>query len=160
MDILRHSRRSESFTVSSDDHSTTFSTPLHYLSIPFSWEQFPGIPKKNTHKKTDSSQSLLPLPPSSNLVHQTRAMKKYSNNRSFRKDPFFAAFVECSKDNDQFESKSSSSDRSGGFVVSMYSSCKRMCAVSESIVYRPRSSRGYVLATGREDHVTNAKSKP
>ncbi|KAK1407654.1 hypothetical protein QVD17_39275 [Tagetes erecta] len=156
MDTLRHSRRrSKSFTLS-DDHSATFSTPLHYLSIPFSWEQFPGIPKKNTHKKTDSSQSLLPLPPSTNPGHQTRVVKKYSNNRSFRKDPFFAAFVECSKDN-EFESKNSTSDRSG-FVVSMYSSCKRTCAVSESIVYRPRSSRGYVLATDHED-VNIAKSK-
>ncbi|KAM0019337.1 hypothetical protein Hdeb2414_s0011g00375661 [Helianthus debilis subsp. tardiflorus] len=162
MDFRRHSRRSKSFpssTTISDDPSATLSTPLHYLSIPFSWEKFPGIPKNNNHNNDDSSQNLLPLPPSSH----SPTMKKYSGSRSFRNDPFLAAFVECSKDK-EFEmesggerSKRPTSDRSG-FVVSMYSSCKRSCAVSESIVYRPRSSTGYILATDQDLSV--AKSKP
>ncbi|KAI3686859.1 hypothetical protein L1987_80548 [Smallanthus sonchifolius] len=150
MDILRHSRRSKSFSFSdtiSDDPSATL------LGIPFSWEQFPGIPKNNTHKNDHkSSQNLLPLPPSTNSVHHSPTMKKYSTSRSFRNDPFLAAFVECSKDK-EFESKHRSR-----FAVSMYSSCKRTCAVSESIVYRPRSSAGYILAT--DEDLSVAKSKP
>ncbi|KAI3504877.1 hypothetical protein L1887_26641 [Cichorium endivia] len=155
MDTPRHSRRSKSFSYSdsiSDDSSITTpipSTPLRYLGIPFSWEQFPGIPKKSTYKKSNSSQNLLPLPPSSNSNHQSPTPKKSSSSQSSKKDPFLAAFIECSKDK-EFEvdglSKSSkfpSADRSG-FVVSMYSSCKRSCGVSESIVYRRRSSTNYL----------------
>ncbi|KAL8216209.1 hypothetical protein R6Q57_023046 [Mikania cordata] len=157
MDILRRSRRSKSFSFS-DTISNDTSTPLQYLGIPFSWEQFPGIPK-NTHTNDDSSQSLLPLPPSGNSGHHSPAMKKYRSSRSFRNDPFLAAFVECSKDKEyeiDGRSKCPASDRSG-FVVSMYSSCKRSCAVSESIVYRPRSATGYILATN--EGLTVAKSK-
>ncbi|KAL7597283.1 uncharacterized protein LOC111908794 [Lactuca sativa] len=154
-DVQRHSRRSKSFTFSdsiSDDSSVTTpipSTPIRYLGIPFSWEQFPGIPKKNTYKKSNLTQHLLPLPPSSHAPHQSPTMKKSSSSQNFRKDPFFAAFIECSKDK-EFEvnglrksSKLPSVDRSG-FVVSMYSSCKRTCAVSESIVFRRRSSTCYL----------------
>ncbi|XP_071704240.1 uncharacterized protein [Rutidosis leptorrhynchoides] len=113
MDILSHSRRnkSSSFSAISDKSSVTTATPattpLRYLGIPFSWEHVPGIAKKNNYKKTESSQSLLPLPP---------LMKKYNTNRSFQNDPFFAAFVECSKDKEfhvgDFR-KNSSNERTG-----------------------------------------------
>nr|GEU42412.1 hypothetical protein [Tanacetum cinerariifolium] len=143
--IQRHSRRSKSFSFSdiSDDSSieTTItspspSTPLRYLGIPFSWEQVPGIAKKNNYKKSESSQNLL-LPPPGNAINPSPMTKKYSSTRSFKKDPFFAAFVECSKDKNLENSKFSTGERSG-FVVSMYTSCKRSCSVSESIVYRRR----------------------
>lgn len=81
---------------------------------------------------------------------------------SFRKDPFLAALVECSKDdeddgdhefsaeNDEDNSNNkywsgpkvvsrSISDRFG--FINLYTSCKRSCAVSESIVYLPRPTR-------------------
>ncbi|KAI3685221.1 hypothetical protein L6452_34459 [Arctium lappa] len=127
-----------------DDDSPPPATPPGYFAgIPFSWEQFPGIPKKNnTHK--DSSHTLLPLPPSSG--HSFRKnIKKYTATDSFHKDPFFAAFVECSKDDDHHHelvkvSKSRFSDRSG--LASVYTSCKRTCEVAESIVYLPRSRAG------------------
>ncbi|XP_071696240.1 uncharacterized protein [Rutidosis leptorrhynchoides] len=151
-DIRPHSRRSKSSSFSdtiSDDSSVTTatpdSTPLRYLGIPFSWEQVPGIAKKNNHKKTDSSQNLLPLPPSGNIIHSSPTKNNYNTNRSFRKDPFFAALVECSKDKD-FENggfKKSSSNERTGFVVSLYSSCKRTCVVSDSIVYRRRSGTDF-----------------
>ncbi|KAK9080176.1 hypothetical protein SSX86_001851 [Deinandra increscens subsp. villosa] len=155
MDTLRRSRRSNSFSFSdtiSDDSSATL------FAIPFSWEQFPGIPKNNTHKNNhESSQNLLPLPPSTTSVNQSPTTKKYSSSRSFRNDPFLAAFVECAKDK-EFESskRPTTSDRSG-FGVGMYLSCKRTSAVSESIVFRRRVTAGYVLATG--DHGIVAKSK-
>lgn len=161
-----HSRRNKSSSFSdtiSDDSSVTTatpdSTPLRYLGIPFSWEQVPGIAKKNNHKKTDSSQDLLPLPPSGNIVHPSLTTKKYDISTSFQNDPFFAAFVECSKDK-EFEmrhvfrkSSEYSSNQKSGFVVSMYSSCKRTCAVSESIVYRRRSDTDYFLATDGDQTV-------
>ncbi|KVH98759.1 uncharacterized protein LOC112511746 [Cynara cardunculus var. scolymus] len=154
-DVRRSSRRSPSFssTSSSSIGSISFflhdspppATPLRYFSgIPFSWEQFPGIPKKNnTH--TDSSHSLLPLPPSGNSSRKSfgKSIKKYSTSDSFHKDPFFAAFVECSKDDDHElvkVTKSRSGDRSG--LASVYTSCKRTCEVAESIVYLPRSRAG------------------
>ncbi|KAL4566207.1 hypothetical protein LXL04_030319 [Taraxacum kok-saghyz] len=148
-DIPQHPRRIKSLSFSdsmSDDSSVTTpvpSTPLRYLGIPFSWEQFPGIPKKYIYKKSNSSQNLLPLPPSSHAAHHSPTMKKSSSSQCLNKDPFFAAFVECSKDKEfEVEGLRKSSNRSG-FVVSMYSSCKRTCAVSESIVYRRRSSTGF-----------------
>jgi hypothetical protein len=141
--IQRHSRRSKSFSFSdtSDDSSIETaitspspSTPLRYLGIPFSWEQVPGIAKKNNYKKSESSQNLL-LPPPGNALSSLPTMKKYSSSSSFKKDPFFAAFVECSKD----KKLENSTGEKSGFVVGMYTSCKRSCSVSESIVYRRRS---------------------
>nr|XP_043608265.1 uncharacterized protein LOC122580059 [Erigeron canadensis] len=158
-DIRRHTRRmSRSFSFSDTsfndnssssktlDHTPIPSTPLRYLGIPFSWEQVPGIPKKNTSKNNESSYPLLPLPPSGNAIHPLPTMKKFNNSRSFGKDPFLAAFLECSKDkkfdiNVAFnKDEKFSAGQRNGFVVSMYSSCKRTCSVSESIVYRRRSS--------------------
>lgn len=138
-------------------------TPLHG-QIPFSWEQIPGIPKNKQLSKKKCNDpslniSLLPLPPAAagNPVQNRkditpRTQKKQSaTSASSRKDPFFAALVECSKGSDHEQGsignfwKSSRvtrtlSDRLG--FVSMYTnvSCKSTCAVSKSMVYLPRSS--------------------
>lgn len=135
-------------------------TPLHSGQVPFSWEKIPGIPKNKQLSKKKCNDpsldiSLLPLPPAKNSIRKSkdatpRTQKKNSSaSSSFRKDPFFAALVECSKGSDEQGSignfwKSSRitrtlSDRLG--FVSMYTnSCKTTCAVSKSMVYLPRSS--------------------
>ncbi|WOG93752.1 hypothetical protein DCAR_0313039 [Daucus carota subsp. sativus] len=130
-----------SFSLDENNSPFSPSTPLHSGQVPFSWEQIPGIPKnKHLSNKKCNDISLLPPPPAANLAQKTK---------SFRKDPFFAALVECSKGNDGQGSiahfwKSSRitrtlSDRLG--FVSMYTnSCKSTCAVSKSLVYLPRSS--------------------
>ncbi|KAF3661619.1 putative E3 ubiquitin-protein ligase RNF13-like [Capsicum annuum] len=162
-----------------DDHNNSPispTTPLHFpKGVPFSWEKIPGIPKQVFSKKninnstTTSLGQLLPLMPPPAGNNNGKNISNYSSKKissasfldeisprksaakSFRKDPFFAAFVECSKDdNQQYQHddiwKNSSSkvpsirslsDRFG--FISMYTSCKRTCTVSESIVYLPRS---------------------
>ncbi|XAR62664.1 hypothetical protein NMG60_11017510 [Bertholletia excelsa] len=129
------------------------STPLRYSGIPFSWEQLPGIPKKQLSKKRDPSLDLLPLPPAGKKFNFQLDMRKksqdYSSTDSFRKDPFFAALIECSKDDQQIQDPPAAnswkglkvsrtlSDRFG--FVGMYASCRRACPVSQSIIYIPRS---------------------
>lgn len=135
-------------------------TPLRYSGVPFSWEQLPGIPKKlQAPKKKDfSSSKLLPLPPLTAKKFNSENMvdRKTKNTRQIttsQRDPFFAALVECSKDDDDDdrEMTSDSSIWSGAKVsrslsdrfafVNLYASCKRTCAVSESIIYLPKSNR-------------------
>lgn len=135
-------------------------TPLHFPGqIPFSWEQIPGIPKNKQHSKkkingTSLNITQLPLPPAAatQKLTQTAQKKHYSSpHSSFRKDPFFAAFVECSKDSDQHGSISNSwknsrvtrtlTNRLGFMSMHTNFSCKNnTCAVSESMVYLPRPS--------------------
>ncbi|KAE8682248.1 protein disulfide-isomerase 5-2-like [Hibiscus syriacus] len=137
--------------------------------VPFSWEHLPGIPKKLQNHNKEYSMKLLPLPPptiprtsKNNSFEDTLTRKKASAGASdsFRQvDPFFAALVECSKeDGDQATERNlwtgakvtrSMSDRLG--FINLYSSCKRSCAVSESTVYLPRSRRtaGYGLVNHR-----------
>lgn len=153
----------DSFYIFPDDPLLSPASPLRFSGVPFSWEHLPGIPKKqNSNKKKESSMKLLPLPPpttttthtqsSKKLSHEdTRVWKKNSIQSGFQKDPFFAAMVECSKDDHHEEETRSSfwngtkvstrsiSDRFG--FISLYSSCKRTCAVSESLVYLPSSRR-------------------
>ncbi|XVF30017.1 hypothetical protein REPUB_Repub16aG0021100 [Reevesia pubescens] len=161
------SRRSPSFSSSSsssslgssyfpDDSPLSPATPLRFSGVPFSWEHLPGIPKKLQNHKKKESIKLLPLPPpvtppiskKNNLEDMLTRKKPSGAAESFRKDPFFAALVKCSKDDDQESASNfwsgakvtrSISDRFG--FISLYGSCKRTCAVSESIVYLPRSSR-------------------
>ncbi|QCE08006.1 uncharacterized protein LOC114190562 [Vigna unguiculata] len=158
------SRRTHSSSSSSSFESFYFpedpllspASPLRFSGVPFSWEHLPGIPKKQNSKKKlqESSLKLLPLPPptttrsSKNLTHEeTRVRKKNSVQSVFQRDPFFAALVECSKDDDSGEETSrnlwkvprSVSDRFG--FINLYGSCKRTCAVSESLVYLPSSRR-------------------
>ncbi|KAK4382412.1 hypothetical protein Sango_2874600 [Sesamum angolense] len=136
---------------------------LKFKGVPFSWEQIPGIPKHQQagfKKKESSSAHLLPLPPAGNSNSSTKKLqnqeeispKKYHvmTSSRFQRDPFFAALVECSKEDDNDEGDDdddgtvwkgrskisrSLSDRFG--FINMSASCKRTCAVSESIVYLP-----------------------
>ncbi|CAN0928273.1 hypothetical protein LINGRAHAP2_LOCUS36382 [Linum grandiflorum] len=152
-------------------------TPLHHSrgGVPFSWEKQPGIPKRtiftdgksnslslmiNSDRKSETlSRKILPLPPpltprtdpdEARRVKRSNANTLSSSSRfAVPRDPFFAAFVECSKGGEggfsdgSFENEfltgakvtRSISDRFG--LVGMYGSCKRTCAVSESIVYLP-----------------------
>ncbi|KZV57065.1 hypothetical protein F511_05939 [Dorcoceras hygrometricum] len=122
---------------------TPYTSPLHFKGIPFSWEKIPGIPKyQESHNISKSTRSLLPLPPAAIAASATSATKT---------DPFLVALVECSKDDHHATNfghvwKGSSKNfitrtlsDSFGFI-SIYGSCKRSRAVSESIVYLPRSS--------------------
>ncbi|XP_057468753.1 uncharacterized protein LOC130758702 [Actinidia eriantha] len=121
------------------------STPLRSLGIPFSWEKLPGIPKRQLSKKKEPSlKSLLPLPPAGTPI----STKKMTDSLG-KRDPFFAAFVECSKDDDDDDQDTMGaffkgskvtrtlSDRFG--FINMYTSCQRACPVSKSIIYIPRS---------------------
>lgn len=159
---------SSSFSSISSSHSMSFrenyfsssssnsspATPLRFSGIPFSWEKLPGIPKHQIPNKKDHHHShFLPLPPAGTPRKSvpkelnSSAGKKQFSGDCFLKDPFFAAFVECSKDeNDTIGNfwkgskvTRSFSDRLG--FVNMYTSCKTSSAVSESIVYLPRSNR-------------------
>lgn len=134
-------------------------TPLHFPGhIPFSWEQISGIPKYKqlSEEKNDAPQlhiSLLPLPPAAIIPNQKQTgQNKHSTSThaSFRKVPFFAVLVESSKGSDQHGSISNFSkisraartltDRLGFMSMHTNISCKNTCAVSESMVYLPRSS--------------------
>ncbi|GMI90527.1 hypothetical protein HRI_002722000 [Hibiscus trionum] len=136
-----------------DDSPRSPGTPFRFLGVPFSWEHLPGIPKKlQNHNKKDYSMKLLPLPPpttSKNNSFEDMLTRKKASESFRRMDPFFAALVECSKeDGDEATGRNlwsgakvnrSMSDRLG--LISLYSSCKRSCAVSESVVYLPRPRR-------------------
>lgn len=139
-----------------DDSPLSPATPLRYSGVPFSWEHLPGIPKKKQASKKESSSKLLPLPPTSTVTPSSRksnledVVGKKNCKQTLKIDPFFAALVECSKDDDQDQGPNSSiwnsakvsrslSDRFG--FISLYTSCKRTSAISESIIYLPRSSR-------------------
>ncbi|PRQ24299.1 hypothetical protein RchiOBHm_Chr6g0270871 [Rosa chinensis] len=161
-----------SFNVPDHDDSPA-TTPFRLSGVPFSWERFPGIPKKQSFncKKNEqycSSPSLkvLPLPPTT--AHQAPKKKSSSNSKqtsTFPKDPFVAALIECSKEEDEEEDQYSKnngqwsakvsrsvSDRFG-FVNLYASSCKRSCAVSQSIIHVPRplsrTSSNYDLLSHR-----------
>ncbi|XP_059631934.1 uncharacterized protein LOC132274628 [Cornus florida] len=159
----RRTPSSSSFSSNSSSGSLSFfndtlfspNTPLRSSGIPFSWEQLPGIPKKQTPENKDPSKSLLPLPPAGTSIYSKKLnpveiplpRKKYYSSKNSRRDPFFAALLECSKDDqdaiDHFwkgsKATKSLSDRFG--FVGVYASCKRTCAVSESIIYLPRYKR-------------------
>ena len=151
-----------------DDPLLSPATPLRFSGVPFSWEHLPGIPKKHNSSKKNhkSSIKLLPLPPptittthsSKKLNHEDTKIRK--KNSIQRDDPFFAAMVKCSKDDDDHEEtignlwtngdkvSRSISDRFG--FISLYGSCKRTCAVSESLVYLPSTRRStYQKVNGR-----------
>uniref|UniRef100_A0A2P2IU70 Uncharacterized protein n=1 Tax=Rhizophora mucronata TaxID=61149 RepID=A0A2P2IU70_RHIMU len=159
------SRRSPSFPSSSslssssslrfhNDWPPSPATSLRFSGVPFSWEHLPGIPKKPSHKKRDSTLKVLPLPPSVTPPTSKRfnfeqiGIGKKISSESSKQDPFFTALVECSKDHVDQESTSelwdsrkvtrSISDRFG--FINLYPSCKRACAISESIVCHPKSS--------------------
>ncbi|XP_051124231.1 uncharacterized protein LOC127246743 [Andrographis paniculata] len=122
--------------------------------IPFSWEQTPGIPKSNrinpNQQDQPSGNELLPLPPPGNPNSGAR-----KTTTTTERDPFAAALVACSKDDEYhgsfwregLKNTRSLSDRFG--FISIYTSCKRTCAVSESIVYLPRSNDPHCIHSRR-----------
>ncbi|KAF9670632.1 hypothetical protein SADUNF_Sadunf13G0089100 [Salix dunnii] len=162
------SRRTASFSSSSslsscsslrylDDSPLSPATPLQFSGVPFSWEHLPGIPKNQSSKKKESTLKVLPLPPPAAPASISRrinfgeiGIRKKLNRESFRRDPFLAALVQCSKDDDD-DYDDQGSDFSGGSKVTrsisdrfgfinLYTSCRKTCVVSDSIVYLPRSS--------------------
>ncbi|XP_075512085.1 uncharacterized protein LOC142547607 [Primulina tabacum] len=162
------SSTSNSWDSSFSDEYPPFSpisTPLNFNGgVPFSWEKIPGIPKHQLVAKMDeSSGNLLPLPPagnsnsSTNKSHNQEQKHNHSGNR-FQRDPFLAALVECSKDGDHDHddtnlvhhgngsnccSKISTTLSDGFWCIKVYTSCKRTCAISESIVCLPKSKPRY-----------------
>ncbi|KAM1420398.1 hypothetical protein ACFX13_002796 [Malus domestica] len=143
-------------------------TPLRFSGVPFSWEHVPGILKKPSSNKKELFSSLKRLPqPPPRVSNQKITSKKlivddiqvrHSNSKGkghtanyLPKDPFFAALVECSKDDDGDDDDQgyssagakvsrSVSERFGFFNLSTLS-CKTTCAVSESIIHVQRPSR-------------------
>ncbi|KAJ6360681.1 hypothetical protein OIU77_004654 [Salix suchowensis] len=162
------SRRTASFSSSSslsscsslrflDDSPLSPATPLQFSGVPFSWEHLPGIPKNQSYKKKDSTLKVLPLPPpaapasiSRRIKFEEIGIRKKLNHESFRRDPFLAALVQCSKDDDDDDDDQGSNFSGGSKVtrsmsdrfgfINLYTSCKKTCVVSDSIVYLPRSS--------------------
>ncbi|KAG7592657.1 hypothetical protein ISN45_Aa01g015200 [Arabidopsis thaliana x Arabidopsis arenosa] len=135
---------------SSSSNSLLFSsnspvTPLHPLGVPFSWEKLPGKPKEFPyHRKNESSSNLLPLPPHRSNHNPNTRRKKNTSPASMR-DPFTAALVECSKGTSVDREHTGGESRkvlrkSSMGLLNLYASCRRACAVSESIVYLPKSA--------------------
>ncbi|GMJ11664.1 hypothetical protein HRI_004835600 [Hibiscus trionum] len=144
-----------------DDSPLSPVAPVRFSGVPFSWERLPGIPKKLQNHKKKESIKLLPLPPPAtpptyrkNIFGSLLTRKKSSSStastvaaESFRKDPFFTALVECSKD-DKEEDENKFWRATGAKVTRSISDrfgfinfcCKRSCSVSESILYLPRGS--------------------
>ncbi|KAF9599841.1 hypothetical protein IFM89_001787 [Coptis chinensis] len=165
-----HSHGSKSFSFSSHSscssssfRSTSFSSnscelppfspspSLYSSKVPFSWEQQPGIPKTSNHRPSKSID-VLPLPPSAVSTPSKRfsletifSSGKRNACRSLERDPFAAALVECSKDVDhqkEIEKYWKISKVVGdpfGFM-DRYTSCKKSCAVVESVMLLPRST--------------------
>ncbi|XP_021767042.1 uncharacterized protein LOC110731500 [Chenopodium quinoa] len=137
-----------SFSHEEDDSPPPTPTPPQ--RIPFSWESIPGIPKHQIIKRLDSSRksNYLPLPPAASPVSGT-TKSSYKKHIISRKDPFFAALVECSKDDDNdndndddkdvfrsiWKEPAKSLSHRFGFVNL---SCKNTCSVAESLVFLPR----------------------
>ncbi|KAM7266541.1 hypothetical protein ACFE04_004438 [Oxalis oulophora] len=137
---------SSSSSLSSSSTDNDYSSPLNnparpfrsFSGIPFSWEKLPGIPKNDlihNHKKKQehNNNDLLPLPPPA-----SNANKKESF--TIRRDPFIAALVNCSRDDQQSNNaRRSVIDRFGFVNLYTNSSCKTNCTVSESMIYVPKS---------------------
>ncbi|XP_065847229.1 uncharacterized protein [Euphorbia lathyris] len=143
-----------------DEFPSSPATPLRFSGVPFSWEHLPGIPKMYCKKKRDQSplSKVLPLPPqvSKRLNLEEIGIQKGICNESLGMDPFFAALVECSKEEGHMVSgkvSRSISDRFG--FINLYTSCKRSCGVSESIVHLPRSKTSYSLIGANNHHLQN-----
>ncbi|KAL6962011.1 hypothetical protein U1Q18_036967 [Sarracenia purpurea var. burkii] len=167
-------------SLSFRDDSPLFSpsTPLRPSGIPFSWEKLPGIPKIQLSKKNDTSLNLLPLPPAGNPTPTKKLIgtheiwssssspppRRKNAGDTFRRDPFFAALVECSKEDDDEDNGDDDQDQTDGdsckgskvfrtlsdrfTFIATHASCRRNCPVSESIIFIPRS-RNHDIFRGR-----------
>ncbi|KAL0731619.1 hypothetical protein Bca4012_027713 [Brassica carinata] len=158
---------SSSLVFPGDSPLNTPATTLRLHGVPFSWEQLPGKPKDCSHRlnhsRSNESSVILPLPPHRSTTFPVTGKNHKKSNyptkktsspvTATEKDPFAAALLECCKGEDDDEEdvdrsfrgsskalvKNSISDRFG--LVSLYGSCWRTCAVSESIVYLPRPGK-------------------
>lgn len=152
----RRSFSSSSSVLFPGDSSTT---PLRLLGVPLSWENLPGEPKELLcHREMESANNILPLPPHRNNFLQAagkhyspKTTRKKNTSSTAMKDPFTAALVECSKggastlDGEHTGGESSKALRKNRiWLVNLYASCRRACAVSESIVCLPRAVDGVV----------------
>ncbi|PIA27231.1 hypothetical protein AQUCO_08200033v1 [Aquilegia coerulea] len=150
--------RSNSFPSNPYDLPPFSPLPSYQLSnVPFSWEQHPGIPKTSDHhssKSSDSSLSILPLPPSAASTPKKRfnvetvfTIGKKNTYGRLDSDPFATALVECSKGVDDHQQEVEKywkvsrvvSNRLG--FIDRYTSCKKSCAVAESVILLPRAIR-------------------
>ncbi|KAL5714513.1 hypothetical protein ACHQM5_016462 [Ranunculus cassubicifolius] len=153
---------SSSFRSAIQDISQLSSSPSFHISrVPFSWEQHPGIPKKHSHHhhSSKSIDTVLPLPPSAGTPVSRKfnlesllsfGRKSGSPHGNLDRDPFAVALVECSKDTENDHQQEEGfekywkvsrvvSDRFG--FIDRYTSCKKSCAVAESVILLPRSIR-------------------
>ncbi|CAN6935037.1 unnamed protein product [Brassica oleracea] len=105
---------SSSLVFQGDSPLNSPATPLRLLGVPFSWEHLPGKPKdyshRLNHRLNKESSVILPLPPHRSTHFPVTGKNKKSNSLSKKnsfpvteKDPFAAALLECSKDNDDDE---------------------------------------------------------
>ncbi|KAL8231202.1 hypothetical protein R6Q57_000980 [Mikania cordata] len=68
------------------------------ITIPFSWERVPGVPKHMVSPAAASPPPPPPLPPL-RCFHEPTTMKRSASSIFWREeDPFLAALKECSKD--------------------------------------------------------------
>ncbi|CAA7027226.1 unnamed protein product [Microthlaspi erraticum] len=120
-------------------------------------KNFPENPKSShVTGKRKSANNLLPLPPHrSNFLpavgkhYSPKNTRKKNTSSTAMKDPFTAALVECSKggasilDGEHIGGESNKALRKNRiWLVNLYASCRRACAVSESIVCLPRAVDG------------------
>lgn len=147
--------RSNSFPFIHNQHDLPPLSPLPHFQlskVPFSWEQHPGIPKKYSKHLSDSDNScsaaMLPLPPSAGAGGGHSTGKKNNMHGSSERDPFAVALVECSKKVNAHHQNEVEKYWKVSRVVSdrfsfmdRYASCKKSCAVAESVVLLPRPIR-------------------
>ncbi|CAN6476202.1 unnamed protein product [Victoria cruziana] len=159
------SRSSSSSSLSSFPSSKgSPTTPLQSSGIPFSWEHQPGVPKhpQGTCTALTSSRSRhvyvvgkhLPPPPLSSLPRASSNRFNFNSACAARRkkphgtvhDPFFAALVECSKDQvteNCWKAPKACKSWAGRFNLDrLYASCKTNCAVLEAQVLLSRPYRG------------------
>lgn len=109
------------------------------VTIPFSWEDKPGVPK---HHKTPTPHRSLPLPPQAEFsdaeaFQLERRPRRRTKKRSNDVDPFVSALVECTKQQQAAAAAAMSKDgRAGprkqgyyGYGAATYS-CIKSCAVT------------------------------
>lgn len=138
----------------SPSHYTCNQTPLHSSasSIPFSWEQTPGIPKPLPKPlKSSPNPHLLPLPP-------PLRSDSFCKLAAGAFDPFAVALAECAKDppaeNPDLWIRGRLSEAkgrrrsgigvgygSGLWLFGLYGSCKASCSVADSAIVIPRDGQ-------------------
>ncbi|GAB2236125.1 hypothetical protein Droror1_Dr00027862 [Drosera rotundifolia] len=117
--------------------------------VPFSWELIPGLPKLQIRTKPISfSNNPISLPPPPVPLEKIRR-KSTGTGEVFRRDPFLAALMKCSGEDDKNAEKGrrrSSGENGFGLwkVILNDYSCKRSCAVVDSVGFVVPSRRRIV----------------